>query len=213
MCTKPILLVAAALASCALAVGSARAGGVEAEIATNRPSGLTAKVKHETGPGQFPTDRTLVTFGYCQFAFELPAGFRMDNSEPGRVSLVSQDLGCVISFRVVGAFATEATSLAAAPYREFVAGQFPGAKVLEEFSMSADNRTGPAFEFEWGGGGMFQRCRLAYVPSRGGVLEFRVSASPANFPVARQKFNTVVLSFRATDENGRLNTPRISDSL
>ena len=141
-------------------------------------------MRHEAGPGLFPTDRAIVSVGTNQFAFEVPPGYRMDASDSGRVSLVSRDYSCLISFRIAGSVAPEATALDSAPYREFLASQFPGANILEQFSMSANNRSGPAFEFEWGGAGVFQRSRIAYIPSRGGVLEFSVSASPDKFAVA-----------------------------
>jgi hypothetical protein len=90
----------------------------------------------------------------------------------------------------------------------------PGAKILEEFTLSALSRRGPAFDLRWNANGGMPRCeRVVFIPALAGVLEFSLVASPEKFVAAQAEYDLLLLTFRASDARGKLVVPVLSDKL
>jgi hypothetical protein len=175
---------------------------------------LQALVRREEGPGLLPADRAFVTFGTNQFAFIVPAGFKMEPWNDGRVGLVTTDFSCQIIFRVVGPLPTDGKELDPDVYGRLVLADHPGASLIRTFSAIADSRRGPAYELESDGpAGILRREQIAFIPSRSLVLEFRLVANREKFDKARQQLSTMMLTFRGSDEKGELHVSPMSDKL
>jgi hypothetical protein len=179
--------------------------------ATNPPP-LKAEVKYIAGPDLMPVNRAFVRWGTNKFTFLMPDGYRLDMSATQKVMLVSTDLSCLISWRILGPAPSDAADLDPAQYRELVLSRHPGARMLNEFSLNALGRYGPVFDLRWGGaGGLMRRERVLFIPALAGVLEFSLVSSPEKFDAGREKFDGLRLSFRASDANGKLAVPTMSN--
>ena len=206
------LSAALSLSFCSLGWLVLAADPVASPFAESTP--LSVEVKHEAGPGLLPANRAYVTAGTNKFAFLLPDGFRLDQSDPCRVALVSSDFACLLTLRIIGALPPGAEGPDAGACRKQVLTEHPGAKILEEFSRSAANRSGPAFDFRWSASTKLERHALAaFIPSQAGILEFRLVSSLEKFEASRAAFNSLLLTFRASDANGRLSIVPLSDRL
>jgi hypothetical protein len=99
-------------------------------------------------------------------------------------------------------------------YRQAVLSEYPGVKILDEFTLSADNRHGPAFEAVWyPASGLPRRIRSVFVPSADNVLTFSIVFDPEKADAGRRALNTVLLTFRANDPAGKLAVAPLSDQL
>ncbi len=161
-----------------------------------------------------PTDRVYVTAGGSKFAFLIPAGFRLQSAEAQQVVLVSRDYNAAITWRLHGSTLSESGELDAAPYRALLLSRHSGGKILEEFTLPALGRHGPAFDFLWGAaGGRPNRELVVFVPALAGVMEFGLLCSPEKLDAFRAEFDLMRSSFRASDASGKLVVPIISDKL
>ena len=182
-------------------------------LATNQPAYLT-QIKRVGGPDVMPGDFAYVTFGTNKFGFVMPAGLRLEVEDAQKVTLVSADLSCLLTFRVLESIAPDTTELDPAPYRDLLLSRHPDVKILEEFSQAAVNRRGPVFDLRWNAADAVQRReRVLFIPSAAGVLEFSLVSSLENFEAGRQGFNALLLTFRVADADGQLNMPVLSNRL
>jgi hypothetical protein len=179
---------------------------------TNQPP-ISLAVKFEGGPGQIPTHRAYITAGTNRFAFLLPDSFRLSQSDAQKVTMVKGDGSCVISVKVIGLTPGAIKSFDGAAARALLAEEHPDANITTEFGMSAANASGPAFEILWGSDSLARASRVGFVPLRAGVIEFSVDAGPKNLGPSLGDLNYVVLTFRASDENGKLEATPLSDKL
>ena len=210
---KLIALFATTLGSLPVWAQPAIPAGPPADLATNRPAYLT-QIKHVSGPGLLPGDFAYVTFGTNKFGFVRPAGFRLEMTDAQKVTLISADLSCLLTFRVLEPLAPGTSELDPAPYRDLLISRHPGCKILEELSQNAVNRSGPVFDLRWNATGAVQRReRILFIPSDAGVLEFSLVSSLESFEAGRQGFNALLITFRAADADGRINMPQLSNRL
>lgn len=210
---KLIVLFAATLGGLPVWAQPALPAGPPADLATNRPAYLT-QIKHVGGPDLLPGDFAYITIGTNKFGFVMPAGFRLETKDAQKVTLVSADLSCLLSFRVLESLPPGTTELDPSLYRDLLLSRHPGGKILEEFSQTAVNRSGPVFDLRWNATGAVQRReRVLLIPSDAGVLEFSLVSSLENFEAGRQGFNALLITFRAADADGRLNMPQLSNRL
>src|ERR1039457_6003135 len=107
---KLIILFAATLASPPLWAQPAAPAGPPANLATNRPA-YSTQIKHVGGLGLLPADFAYVTFGTSKFGFVLPAGFRLESGDGQKVTLVSADFSCLLTFRVLERIDRKSTRL------------------------------------------------------------------------------------------------------
>jgi hypothetical protein len=182
--------------------------------ATNLPPSVKAELKVETGPGQIPARRAYLTAGTNRFAFLVPEDFRLDASDPQKVTVVSPDNTKVLTVRILGPMPPETWELQAATYRELLLERNPDVQIREEFSLTAAGRRGPAFDLQWSTStGGQQACRIAFIPSNAGVLEFSLLTSRELFAQAQPSLYLIMLTFRASDAKGRLDIAPLSDKL
>lgn len=195
-----------------MAALSQRAAGAEAEQSeTNAPTWAVV-IKAESGPGIMPALRAHVTDGARRYAFLVPAGYRLEKSVPRRATLVSADYSRMLIFEIRETTPGGAASASSAACRSVLAKQYPGAKVQHEFLLSADCRQGPAFDAQWlAAGGVPRSGRVAFIPAEAGLLEFSLVSSPAQLGAGRDEFNTMLLTFRASDKQGNLVITPLSD--
>src|SRR6185295_19293107 len=132
---------------------------------TNLPA-LKVESRLEGGPGLLPAYRVYPSFGSNRYSFLLPAGFRMAGSAGQSLTLIAEDSSCIVSFRVAPARTWDVPELQPEIYRQVVLSEYPGVRILDEFSLSADNRRGPAFEAAWlSASGLPRRIRAVFVPA------------------------------------------------
>jgi hypothetical protein len=79
--------------------------------------------------------------------------------------------------------------------------------------MFAAGVGGPAFEIQWGWGALARASRVGFVPLRGGLLEFALDARPENLGASLGDFNFMMVTFRESDENGKLEATPLSDRI
>lgn len=180
---------------------------------TNPPP-VVAQVRHEEGPGLLPADRAYINIGADKFAFLVPAGFKLEPSSGRVVTIVSADYSCQISFRLALNVVDSAGALSPELCASKASDDFPGAKIVRSFSAMADSRQGPAFEVQLTGtAGSARRGEIAFIPSRAAVFEFGLVCGAEKFDSACHILNTVMLTFRASDERGELRISPLSDKL
>ena len=214
--TNLIILFAAALGSLPLRAQPASPAGLAsqpANLATNQPLYVT-QVKHVAGPDLFPADYAYVTFGTNKFGFVMPAGYRLETQDAQKVTLVSADYSCLLSFQVLEPLPPGVTELDPAPYRSLLLNRRRDGKLLEEFSLAAASRRGPAFDLSWNAPGPVpRRERVLLIPSDAGVLEFSLVSSLEKFDAARRGFETLLRTFRTPGADGRIEMPVMSNRL
>ena len=182
-------------------------------LVTNRPLYVT-EIKHVGGPGLFPADFAYVTFGTNKFGFVMPDGFRLETADGQKVTLVSADFNCLLTFRVLESLPPGVTELDPAPYRDLALSRRRGGRILAEFSQAAVSQRGPAFDLRWNAAGSVpRRERVVFIPSNAGVLEFGLVSSLEKFEKGRQSFNSFLLTFRTPEADGRLAMPVMSNRL
>lgn len=180
---------------------------------TTNQTAISIALKFEGGPGQIPTTRAYITAGTNKFAFLVPDEFKLASSEPQKVTLMKRDGSALISVRVIGPQPASDKPFDAAAARVLVNQEHPDALITSELGMFAEGGSGPAFEIQWGAGALTRASRVGFIPLRAGLLEFSVDSSPKNLGPSLGEFNYVMLTFRASDENGQLAATPLSDSL
>jgi hypothetical protein len=212
--TKLVLLFAATLASLPLRAqpaSPASPAGPPANLATNRPLYVT-QVKHVAGPDLLPADYAYVNFATSKFGFVMPAGYRLETQDAQKVTLVSADYSCLLSFQVLEPLPPGVTELDPAPYRSLLLERRRDGKILEEFSLAAASRRGPAFDLSWNAPGPVpRRERVLLIPSDAGVLEFSLVSSLEKFEAGRRGFEALLRTFRAAGADGRIEMPVMSN--
>jgi hypothetical protein len=159
-----------------------------------------------------PARRAFVTAGTNRFAFCVPEGFRLEPSTPDLVSFVSLDYHSLLTFHIASPGSPAGQEPGAAICRQAVLEQHPGAKILHQFTLTAANRAGPAFDAVWSAPGGLQRDqRVAFIPSMAGTLEFGLVCTTDTFQKAQYDLNFLLLTFRASDAQGKLDLPRFSN--
>ena len=180
--------------------------------ATNATPRLQTKVVREGGPGLRTVNRAYINLGTNRFALIVPDGFRVDYSEPQRISLVSTDYTSVMTFSVSEPL--PATGDMDGACRQLLMTRYPGSEVTSQFSLGAGGASGPAFDLRWKAqGGMSRRGWFGFMNSRAGLLEFDLVSSPDKFETVRPDFYFVLATFRQSDESGKLDVPQMSDKL
>jgi hypothetical protein len=180
---------------------------------TTNQTAISVAFKFEGGPGQVPTTRAYITAGTNKFAFLVPGEFKFASSDPQKVTLMKADGTSLISVRVIGAKPASDRPFDAAAARMLLNAEHPDATITSEFGMFAEGVRGPAFEINWGVGVLARASRVGFIPLRAGLLEFRVDSSPKNLGASLVDFNYVMLTFRASDENGKLAATPLPDNL
>ena len=209
--TKLISLFAATLVSLSVRAQPASPVGALTNLAGTRPLYFT-DIKHVGGPDLIAADFAYVTFATNKFGFVMPDGFRLETQDAQKVTLVSADFNCLLTFRVLEPLAPGDAELDPAPYRDLVLNRHPGGKILEEFSLAAAGRRGPVFDLRWNAtGAVPRRERVLFIPSAAGVLEFGLVSSLDKFEAGRLGFSSLLSSFRAAGADGRLVMPMLSN--
>jgi len=180
---------------------------------TTNQSPISVAFKFEGGPGQIPTTRAYITAGTNKFAFLVPGEFKLASSDPQKVTLMKGDGSCLISVRVIGPKPASDKPFDAEAARILLNAEHPDATITSELGMFAEGVGGPAFEMNWGVGVLTRASRVGFIPLRAGLLEFRVDSSPKNLGASLGDFNYVMLTFRASDENGKLAATPLSDNI
>jgi hypothetical protein len=122
--------------------------------------------------------------------------------------LVTTDLTTALKFRIAGKATDDAKALKPAFFRDLVLEQHAGAKILEEFIMPAAGKAGAAFDLQMAGSqGTLRKARVTFVPTEAGVLQFTVEGSADKFKAALADFQTLLLTFRSSDADGKLKMP------
>ncbi|HWD92045.1 MAG TPA: hypothetical protein VG938_06820 [Verrucomicrobiae bacterium] len=207
-----------ALVLCAgLFLQTAHGEGLKAGVAGTNASPIATQLEPESVPGFQSVTRVVTSAGTNKFAFFAPRNFRIDASNPRKISLTSPDDMTFITVQMLPAFAkqtgTQKKKSLRENCRELLRAEHPGGKILSEFTRTAGDCSGPAFDLQWQvpAGGL-QAARVAFIPTVAGLLEFKLSTKPDRFHAATYKFNNVLLSFRVS-KNGKLEVVRLSNKL
>jgi hypothetical protein len=185
---------------------------VNATNTTNQPP-ISVALKGEGGPGLVSTTRAYITAGTNKFAFLVPDEFKLAGCDPQKVTLMKNDGSCLISVRVIGARPGSDKPFDAAAARTLLNTEHPDGTITSEFGMFAEGVGGPAFEIKWGVGPLSRASRVGFIPLRAGLVEFSVDSSPKNLAPSLGDFNYVLLTFRGSDENGKVAATPISDQI
>jgi hypothetical protein len=201
ICLFPVLFCGTWLLS-----APADAGELSADVPT-RLQKFQVSIVNQSGPAASEQAyRAYVTVGTNKFSFGAPPNFRMD-AYPEKILFNSTDYSCFLTFRIIGSALPDTEQLKTDSYRELLLNRYPGAKILEEFSISAANRSGPAFDLQWrNSGGVMQSARVAFVPNAAGVLEFTLIARTDKFSEGQHSFNAMLSSFMQGD-GGKFRIP------
>lgn len=195
-----------------LTVASAEESG-SANLNTNTPPELQTVLRNEEMIKSAPVRRAYISIGTNAFAFVVPDGYRLDASNPQRVSLVSQDNNSFLTFQIANFSSGLAAKPEANTFRERALDLYPEAKILEEFSKTIANHPGPAFDLQWTNAfGGAQAARVIFVPSEAGILEFTARSSKNEFEEAASALHFLSLTFRS-NEGGALKISRLSDRI
>jgi hypothetical protein len=180
---------------------------------TTNQAPISVALKFEGGPGQISTTRAYITAGTNKFAFLVPDEFKLAGCDPQRVTLMKNDGSCLINVRVIGSKPPSDKPFDTTAARPLVYEEHQDATIVSEFGMYAGGVGGPAFEINWGIGALSRVSRVGFIPLRAGLVEFSVDSSPKNLGPSLGDFNYVLMTFRASDENGKLAATPLSDQI
>jgi hypothetical protein len=170
--------------------------------ATNRPV-FSASLRAGETVGDRQIQRAFLTIGTNELAFVIPAGFRMDASNPEKIVLTDNGGTYFLTVRVSTQPYPDAAS---APdfFKARALNRFPAAKISSESSEFAANHSGPAFNLDWlSPNGVAQSARIAFVFSPAGILEFSVLSRTSDFKDAQTYLSLLMVSVRS-NETGKL---------
>jgi hypothetical protein len=181
---------------------------------TAYPWFFKTQVVTQSGVGEFPSRCACITLGTNKVAFLVPAGFRLDASDPLNITMSSDDYSRVFTLRVKTPLTTDTEPLDPDTYRDLLLTTHPRATIVAQFGLNAANQFGPAFDLRWVPRGNVDRtARVAFIPSKLGVLEFSMVSSPEKFGRAKAELSSLMLSFRASGPDGKLTMPQLSDKI
>jgi hypothetical protein len=178
---------------------------------TNPPLVLV-KVLSEGGP-DIAAQRAYVSAGTNKFAFLVPSGFRLDSSQDNCTVMHSEDYSSTLTLRMVDPLLISGQELGPALGTKLILREHPNAAFLQNFSLSAANRAGPALDFHWLELGALKYGRAVFIPWKDYVLEFALATDTDQFVANQRLLNTLLLTFRAADAAGRLEIAPLSDKL
>lgn len=212
------MLVPRLLPSCAALLafwgcGFSACRAEEPAVTNSTLTKLEVEVRHEHGPGIAPARRAYLTVGETRFAFLVPVGFRVDLSNPERVVLASTDGFAHLTIRVNRSLPPGLTALDAPSIRQLVLSRHPGAQIQEDFTASAANQHGPAFDFRWDSGSLPCASRVAFIPCAAGILEFNLTGNADKWARYLTDLGTVMQTFCASDASGQLVVTPLSDQI
>jgi hypothetical protein len=203
--TLAVLLLAAALLSAPATV--------RADQATNLFA-LKAELRQEAGLGQRIAERAYLTAGAERFSLLVPSGFLARVGDSAELMLVTTNVDRVFTLRIVGRTVSTTQELNPETYRNLIRTAHPEVNFAQEFARAADGRKGLAFDARWSERGNVPRTgRIVFIPSRESILEFAMVCSPEEFASGCQALNTILATFRASDEKGQLHISPLSDKL
>ncbi len=150
-----------------------------------------------------------------QFSCVLPAGFRTQVSdEKKELSLLSLDQLGKISVQIVETGGATVPELNNREMRAQALARQPGAKVVDEFVLTAAGKSGPAFELEWWTEAKTKMSmRMGFIPFAGGHLEVTVFAPSSKFRNFDGPLNQLLLSIRTSPVGSKLGMQMISSNL
>lgn len=157
--------------------------------------------------GWEPRRSVYMNMGGRRLMLDVPHGFRADVSNPEKVSFVSRDYNCVLSFRVAVPGSGSVVSLSTALCRAWLSAELTDVRIQEEFSMTAANQAGPAFDLKCKVDGVVRASRVAFIPSPVGVLEFNSLSSPEKSTEANANLRFLLRCLRISDADGKLEIP------
>jgi hypothetical protein len=171
-------------------------------VATNRPA-FGASLRSGETVGDHQVQRIFLDVGTNQFAFIVPAGFRMDASDPQKIVLYNEDEGCYIIVRVSHPAFSDGVPQDDY-FRATALSRFPGARISEEFPDAAAGHTGTAFILRWNNAaGMPQSGRSSFILCADGVLDLTAIAPADHFRDA-QNYLTILMTSIRSNETGKL---------
>jgi hypothetical protein len=177
---------------------------------TNAASRLEINVRQEGGPGLVPCRRAYLSTGPDRMAFLIPEGFDLDSSDSQKLAL-RRPGGGVITIRIVAP--PGGTPPQPSEYRQRLAGENAGVRIIEEFALMAAGVAGPAFDTRFvSAAGLPRACRVAFIPLRAGVVELRLETNPEKFDEALACLHYVMVTFRAS-EDGKLEATPLPDRI
>jgi hypothetical protein len=210
---KTLILALLALWGLPLRAQPASSTSLTVSGMTNPPP-YQARVERVGGTGLLPANFAYISFSTNKFGFVMPEGFRLETENWDKVTLVSSDLRCFLTFRVLEYAPASQGDPDPIYCRQTLLDRHPNGKITEEFSLAAVSRRGPAYDLQWNAKGQVpRRVRALYIASEAGLLEFSLVSSPDKFEAGRQAFEAFLITFRVADISGRLNMPVLSDRL
>ena len=141
-----------------------------------------------------------------KFSFVPPQSWRVQSAgRKKRIRLVQAATGSLISVDIFEHATPETDSLSAELLRARILARYPNAEITDEFSASALDSSGPAFDLAWSTGNAARMAaRIAFTPFTGGHLEFSLVAPARTISRTYHDFNRLLLSFRHAPLNGNL---------
>jgi hypothetical protein len=167
---------------------------------------LTLLPGERIGEGQVV--RGSFSLGTNEFMFVLPEDVRVQQQSTGTITLTSRDRRYFLSIRNVGAETANAELKDA--LQKWIAGEYPHAGSLEEFSTTVADRTGAGFQLRYKVPGIDTRLvRIIWVPFKAGVLEFALNTDINLASAAQGAMDAILLTFRS-NERGKIEITRRS---
>lgn len=185
------------------AIYSASTDG-QAEVSRPAPTALNAKVQDGEMIGHEQYGRVYMNAGGRRLMLLVPQGFGADITSPEKVVLANRDYSCVLSFRIAAPGSIAVASLNADLCRAWLTTRLGDLKILEEFSLTAANGSGPAFDLKCKVDGVVRASRVTFIASPAGVLEFNSLSAPETFEKAKAKLWFLLRGFQISDANGKL---------
>ena len=177
------------------------------------PATLRTLLKSEEVPDATnakPIQRAYFSAGTNRFAFVVPADFKLDASNPGKLVMTSPDYDCFISVQLVNPATHEAGALVMESFRNQALDDFPGAVITGELGLHAANQSGPAYELRCKNfNGARQLACVGFVPSGAGVLKFSLLSNAEKYPEHQTNFRCLLRSFQS-NESGKLEIAPVS---
>jgi hypothetical protein len=182
---------------------TAQSGDLPAKQENFQPRTFEAAVHDGETIGWQQVRRVIVTCGTNEFGFIAPYGLRVSGSQDN-VTLAATNYTYFLAFRILATTIVQANPGDTGGHREFLLRQFPGAKILEEYSKTAAGLNGPAFDLRVKtDAGTERAVCVAMIPCAAGVLEFSLNADLARAADAKAAFNFLLRTFRS-NERGKL---------
>ncbi len=144
--------------------------------------------------------RAFISVGTNQFMLRIPTGFQLNASDAERIVLSHAESGQFIAIQLIRPAKSAIGETQRPDWKAEALNVAADATVVDEHTEFALGAGGPAYDLRWKVAGADQMARVAYIPTKVGVMEFKLITPAKSFDVGRMILTIVLTSLQSNEQ-------------